>query len=135
MQESIFNKLLLPALENVCLQSFPGVTGIIRFEYGLSSLWLMKRISKTKVVRLPAGHFHLRKQRPLSKLMIATLLTAYRKQEKGISFGQADIDGSFSSLVSRGLIKHKKGNGSSGSWFVTEEAFEMLHKLGNKITT
>lgn len=97
----------------------------------------MKKKPLSKVIPLHEGHFSKTVKRPLSKLMIASLVSACKKQLNGIPFGQSDIDGSFSSLVSRGLIKYKNDNEINGNiqptWFVTEEAFEILDSLGIKI--
>ncbi|HSQ43591.1 MAG TPA: hypothetical protein VLM16_01260 [Ginsengibacter sp.] len=97
----------------------------------------MKKKPLSKVIPLHEGHFANTVSRPLSKLMIASLVSACKKQLSGTPFGQPDIDGSFSALVSRGLIKYKNDNVVNGSvlptWVVTDEAFEILHSLGIKI--
>jgi hypothetical protein len=86
--------------------------------------------SKTKIIRLPIQYFAMRKHRPLSKLMVATLLNAWTKQTNGISFGPVDTNGSFSPLVSRGLIKHKSDRKGGFTWYVTDEAIELLKSQG-----
>jgi len=97
----------------------------------------MKKKPLSKVIPLHEGHFSKPDKRPLSKLMIASLVSACKKQLNGIPFGQPDIDGSFSALVSRGLIKYKHDNIVNGkiqpTWVVTEQAFEILRNLGIKI--
>jgi hypothetical protein len=82
----------------------------------------------SKVVRLP-----LKKKSSLSKPMIVALVEACTRQQYGIPFGPADIGGSFSSLISRGLVVWKEVNVQSDRqclWQVTSEAVEMLRKMG-----
>jgi hypothetical protein len=96
----------------------------------------MNAKSKAKVIRLPGSYPDIPKQRPLSKLMIATLLNACIKQHEGIPFGQADIDGPFSVLVARGLLRHKNHNivhHTPATWVVTDKAFEMLQSQGIRV--
>jgi hypothetical protein len=86
--------------------------------------------SKAKVIRMPVGFVEINKQRPLSNRMVATLLRACEFQLNGILFGQIELDGSFSPLVTRGLLKLEKSNRSPSTWYVTGEAFDILHNLG-----
>lgn len=82
----------------------------------------------SKVVRLP-----LKKKPSLSKPMIVALVEACTRQQHGIPFGPADIGGSFSSLISRGLVVWKEVNMQSNKqclWQVTSEAVEMLRRMG-----
>jgi hypothetical protein len=46
---------------------------------------------KNKSHLVPASYFNIGKQRPLSKLTVATLLKACIKQQKGIKFGQLTV--------------------------------------------
>ena len=82
----------------------------------------------SKVVRLP-----LYRKPSLSRPMIVALVEACTKQQHGIPFGPADIGGSFSWLISRGLVVWKEVNIKNHKkhlWQVTEEAVEMLRKMG-----
>lgn len=109
---------------------------IIKILSYLISICIMKTKFEGKVIPLGEGYFNKPVKRPLTKLMIATLVDACKKQRKGIPFGQADIDGPFSSLVARNLIKYRNNsvvNGTQPTWFVTDEAFAILHSLGIKI--
>ena len=96
----------------------------------------MNKKSTTKIIQLHEGYFAKKKRRPLSRLMISALLNAYKRQIKGIPFGQADIDGPFSALAGRGLIKYKNNRENdkvAPTWTVTEEAIEMLNSQGIKL--
>ncbi|MDQ6903214.1 MAG: hypothetical protein M3139_09405 [Bacteroidota bacterium] len=96
----------------------------------------MKNKFPTKVTPFDGGYFSKAVQRPLSKVMIATLVNASKKQMKKIPFGPADVDGSFSSLVARNLIKYRNNhliNGANSTWFVTDEAIAILHNMGINI--
>ncbi|HUS01238.1 MAG TPA: hypothetical protein VMY77_05905, partial [Chitinophagaceae bacterium] len=57
-----------------------------------------------QLLSFPKNHFKKSRQRPLTPLMIKTLLTACDKQSKGISFGPQDIKGSAMTLINRGLL-------------------------------
>lgn len=103
---------------------------VTKFAYDLGSLYRMNKKNQAKVIRLPGSYFDTKNQRPLTKMMMATLLHACIKQRYSLSFGQAELGGSFSALVARGLLKHKKNNHFHATWFVTDEAFEILHNLG-----
>jgi hypothetical protein len=75
-------------------------------------------------------------KRPLSVQMINSLVAACIKQNKNIAFGPADIQGSFLSLVNRGLIKNESTtiNGHlKQRWEVTQEAISLLKELGIEI--
>jgi len=78
----------------------------------------------TKIIQFPHGHFERKKQPPLTSLMVVTLLGACAKQTAGILFGPSDIKGSFSSLITRGLIIRKvtKNSITESLWQVTNEA-------------
>ena len=72
------------------------------------------------------------KEKPLTSLMVKTLRAACEKQVKNEPFGQADLDGSFMSLVQRSLIKAKtisQGSANEVSWFVTEKGINALEVL------
>ncbi len=75
------------------------------------------------------------KQRPLTKLMIKTLKTAYNKQKSNVLFGPKDIKGSVIPLIKRGLIRshtiEQKGKNQM-TWYVTGQAIEMLSQLIKK---
>lgn len=84
---------------------------------------------------MPNNNFK-NKQRPLTPLMIRTLLRIIVKQKENVPFGQRDIKGSFGVLVERGLIESKPvmvGGQTEHTWEVTKEAVEMLEKQGIKI--
>src|ERR1700686_1017273 len=88
---------------------------------------------KSKIIHLPYGYFKKNKQLNLTPLMIDTLLTACGKQTEKIPFGPADIKGSFSALVNRGLIIRKEvtlHHHTELLWQVTREAISMLKMLG-----
>jgi hypothetical protein len=86
----------------------------------------------SKVIHFPKGYFTINKQQNLTPLMIDTLLAACEKQNENIPFGPADIKGSFSALVNRGLIIRKKVSlhHTELVWQVTREALSMLKMLG-----
>ena len=82
----------------------------------------------SKVIKLP-----LVKKSSLSRQMIIALVEASAKQKHGIPFGPADIKGSFSSLIERGLVEFKPvdlHNGKQHMWQLTPEAMKMLTTLG-----
>ena len=82
----------------------------------------------SKVIRLP-----LIKKSSLSRQMIVALVEAGAKQMHGVPFGPADIKGSFSFLIERGLVEFKHvdlHNGKQHMWQLTPEAKKMLTKLG-----
>ena len=84
------------------------------------------------IIPFPAEHFQRKKQRPLSKLMIAKLLDACAKEKKGLFFGPSDIKGSLTSLISRGLIIRIEitiKDQTESIWHVTNEAIEMMKAL------
>jgi hypothetical protein len=88
---------------------------------------------KAVIIPFPAEHFQRKKQRPLSKLMIAKLLAAYALEREGSFFGPQDIKGSLTSLINRGLIIRVEisVNAKTESiWHVSYEAVEMLKALG-----
>jgi hypothetical protein len=88
---------------------------------------------KALIIQFPEEHVQRKKQRPLSKLMIANLLAAYALEKQGLCFGPKDIKGSFTSLINRGLIIRKEIfiNGKTEAiWHVSFEAIEMLKALG-----
>ena len=88
---------------------------------------------KALIIPFPAEHVQRKKQRPLSKLMIANLLAAYALERQGLFFGPRDIKGSSTSLINRGLIIRKEisVNGKPEAiWHVSYEAIEMLKALG-----
>lgn len=90
----------------------------------------------TTIISFPHGHFQKQIQRPLTALMISALLAACEKQKKGIPFGPADIKGSFTSLIARGLIIKKQVaflGQTKLSWQVTPEAITMLKMKGIKV--
>ena len=74
-------------------------------------------------------------QPPLSPLMIATLLIAYAKQKAGIEYGQTDVRGSFTALITRGLIARRVSlkDTTEFIWQVTDEAIEILKSLGMEV--
>lgn len=72
---------------------------------------------------------------PLTQLMIKTLHLACKKQSLNIKFGQADLDGSFTTLVKRELIDtktHIVAGKRVQVWYVTTEGINTLKKLGFK---
>jgi hypothetical protein len=88
---------------------------------------------KAVIIPFPAEHFQRKKQRPLSKLMIAKLLAAWAKESEGLFFGPRDIKGSLMSLIARGLIiriEITTSDQTESIWHVTNEAIEMLKALG-----
>jgi hypothetical protein len=88
---------------------------------------------KAVIIPFPAEHFQRKKQRPLSKLMIATLIAACAKEKAGLFFGPDDMKGSLTSLINRGLVIRVEitVNGQTESiWHVSYEAIEMLKALG-----
>lgn len=88
---------------------------------------------KALIIPFPEEHVQRKKQRPLSKLMITNLLTAYALERQGLFFGPQEIKGSMTSLINRGLIVRKEisVNGKSEAiWHVSYEAVEMLKALG-----
>ena len=92
----------------------------------------------TKIISFPVVYFkNGEPQRPLSRRMITSLITACSKQHAGISFGQQDIRSSFVSLVNRGLIERKQilisGAYRTSVWHVTNEAIKMLNSLGIEV--
>jgi hypothetical protein len=89
----------------------------------------------TKIISFPRGHFQRKKQPPLSSLMIDALLRACKKQKEGTPFGPTDIKGSFTSLITRGLIVSKEItiNEHTASWQVTTEAIAMLKAKGIEV--
>jgi len=73
------------------------------------------------------------KQRPLSRLMISSLQLMCAKQKDHIPLNFEDGQGSFTTLVTRGLIISKDtiANGRKDTIrVVTEEAIGMLKRLG-----
>lgn len=89
------------------------------------------------IISFPKAHFQGNEQQlPLSKLMIATLIAACEKQYNGIPFGPRDVGGSFTALITRGLLDSKKitVNGKTEStWHVTKGAVELLKALGIEV--
>lgn len=88
---------------------------------------------KSKIISIDVDHFTgIKKQRPLTPLMIAALLSACAKQKEGLGFGPSDIKGSLVSLINRGLITRKKVplHDENVSWEVTPEAVAMLKAIG-----
>ena len=86
----------------------------------------------TKIISFPRWYFERKKQTPLSSLMIVALLAACKKQKKRTPFGPCDIRGSFTSLITRGLIIRNEAtiNELTSSWQVTTEAIAMLRAIG-----
>lgn len=71
----------------------------------------------------------------LSRLMIVALVEAAVKQHQGIPFGPADIKGSFTALLNRGLIIITEGELTSKHsvqylWRVTSEGLGILRNMG-----
>jgi len=88
---------------------------------------------KAVIIPFPAEHFHRKKQRPLSQLMISKLLAAYALEKDGLFFGPQDIKGSLTSLINRGLIiriEISMNDKTESIWHVSYEAIEMLKGLG-----
>ena len=70
---------------------------------------------------------------PLTRLMIKALRKAYEMQSNNEPFGQIDIDGSFSGLLTRGFIDARTiiVNGEIlVSWYVTSAGKYALIKVG-----
>jgi hypothetical protein len=90
----------------------------------------------SKVISLSEAHFERTKQRPLTSLMVTSLLAACAKQREGIEYGPKDIKGSFTALITRGLIIRKQGIVNmqiSSIWQVTTEAIDQLKGMGIKV--
>ncbi|MDB5223134.1 MAG: hypothetical protein JWN83_1801 [Chitinophagaceae bacterium] len=68
--------------------------------------------------------------------MIRTLMVACDKQHKGILFGPQDVKGSVITLINRGLIANhtfnQKGK-THTTWYVTQQAINMLANVGVKV--
>ncbi len=82
----------------------------------------------SKVIKLP-----LIKKSSLSRPMIVALVEASVRQTNGIPFGPADIKGSFSFLIERGLVVLELVNHQNEQqyvWRVTPEAITILTQLG-----
>ena len=82
----------------------------------------------SKVIKLP-----LIKKSSLSRPMIVALVEASVRQTHGIPFGPADIKGSFSFLIERGLVVLEQVNYQNEQqyiWRVTPEAITILTQLG-----
>jgi len=98
----------------------------------------LKQSRLAKIVSFPKGHFIRNRQRPLTPLMIQTLKLACHKQYMGVTFGPADIKGSVITLINRGLIAsytvHQKGDYQL-TWYVTQQAINMLEDVGVKISS
>lgn len=68
--------------------------------------------------------------------MIKTLQAAFKKQCNHEPFGQADLDGSFVTLVKRGLVDilmlpvNGEPSRVQAVWYVTKEGIGALHNLG-----
>ncbi len=75
-----------------------------------------------------------RKKTVLSRLMIATLIEAYAKQNHKIPYGPADIKkGSFGALIKKDLITYQEiiiKNHTQSSWQVTSKGIDILKSLG-----
>ena len=83
------------------------------------------------IIPFPVEFVQRKKQRPLSKLMIANLIAAYSLERQGLFFGPQDIKGS--SLINRGLIiriEIPMNNKTQSIWHVSYQAIEMLKALG-----
>jgi hypothetical protein len=105
------------------------------FDISIHMAYLTKMI--TKIIHFPHGHFERKKQPPLTSLMVVTLLAACAKQTAGIHFGPGDIKGSFTSLITRGLIIRKevtKNYITESLWQVTGEAIAILNGTGRKVS-
>lgn len=90
-----------------------------------------------KILSFPKGHFIKNRQRPLTPLMIDTLKIACYKQYRGVSFGPRDIKGSVITLINRGLIATHTVNQRGDyqlTWYVTQQAINMLEEVGVKIS-
>jgi hypothetical protein len=88
------------------------------------------------LISFPDSHFLRKKQRPLSQLMIASLLILCSKQKNCIRFDSRDIKSSFTTLINRGFIVSKEITQDGEKeliWEVTEEAIQMLQKTGSVI--
>lgn len=88
------------------------------------------------LLSFPEDHFKKNNQRPLTPLMIRTLLKACDKQSNNISFGPKDIKGSVMTLINRGLIAShsviQQGR-TQETWYVTPQAKNMLAAIGLKV--
>ena len=88
------------------------------------------------LLSFPKGHFKKSQQRPLTPLMIRTLLVACEKQNKKILFGPQDIKGSAMTLINRGLIATHSvtcQGKTHETWYVTPQAISMLAAIGLKV--
>jgi hypothetical protein len=95
-------------------------------------------IKVAKILSFPKGYFKRNRQRPLTPLMIRTLKIACDKQCKGVLFGPQDIKGSVTTLINRGLIACHSTvdkNGYQFTWYVTQQAINMLEEVGVKISS
>ncbi len=101
------------------------------FDIRVSIVYLTKMASK--IISFHSG----KKQLPLTSLMTKTLLAACAKQTRGIPFGPGDTKGSFTALITRGLIVTRQQNVQGhieSLWQVTEEAMSMLRSKGIEVT-
>ena len=88
---------------------------------------------KPLIIPFPAERIKRKRQRPLSKLMIAKLVAAYALEKQVLFFGPQDIKGSLTSLINRGLIERIEitvNDKTESIWHVSYEAIEMLKGLG-----
>jgi hypothetical protein len=87
----------------------------------------------TKIIPFAAAYFKRKESPPLTSKMIVALLNALEKQKKEIPFGSINVRGSFTSLITRGLIVGKEltiNGHKEFLWQVTEDAIAMLENLG-----
>jgi hypothetical protein len=90
------------------------------------------------IISFPDGHFGRNTQRPLSRLMVASLQLMCAKQKAKIPLNFKDGHGAFTALVTRGLIVSKDiiSNGQRETiWEVTDEAIDMLKDLGINVSS
>ncbi len=90
----------------------------------------------SKVLFFEEGYFKSNRSLPLTPLMIIALKKACERQHKGIAFGPNDIKGSFTALITRGLIIRKEiliNNHIELAWQVSAQAIQMLRLKGIKI--
>lgn len=83
-----------------------------------------------KVIYLPEG-----RKKALSLLMIKTLKAAYEMQKHDKPISQKELDGSFTTLVSRNLIAAKTSyiDGENVvTWFITAAGINELRRLRKK---
>ena len=63
---------------------------------------------QTKIIPFTSAYFEKQRHPPLTPGMVYELLIAIQKQDRKIPFGSANIKGSLTTLITRGLIIRNK---------------------------